>query len=340
MMPSGPELRRDFIVPGLDAVVPADACRSWAPGCLKDFDDVVAVIGAFDGVHTGHRDLIARACADAKARGAHTAAVTFDPDPDTVVGRRPAHKLTIRDDRLALLAASGVDAVLVTPFTHELSQLDHVSFFEHILLAACNVVSIHVGTDFRLGRGGASTVDVMHPWCEAHGIALTGHELLRSDGEVVSSSHIRGHLAAGNLTRAEAELGRRYMVRGRVRSGRGEGTGMGFPTANIAYGPDIQIPAEGVYSGLALVRNTVWPAAINVGIPPTFADRAASASMEANLIGFSGSIYGEEISIVFARRLRGLVKFSSQEELVRTVLDNIDSVKQEFGEHGVGIHDL
>lgn len=110
---------------------------------------------------------------------------------------------------------------------------------------------------------------------------------------------------------------------------------MGFPTANIAVDGSLQLPAEGVYEGLALVRGEVWPAAINVGVPPTFKDRALSASLEANLIGFSGDIYDDEISLVFARRLRGLVKFSSVDELIRTVLGNIETVRADFGEKGV-----
>ena len=180
----------------------------------------------------------------------------------------------------------------------------------------------------------------MQGWCAEHGIALTGHELVSCDGEVVSATHIREHIAEGELAQAEVELGRRYLVRGRIRSGRGEGTGMGFPTANVEVPHGIQLPKEGVYSGLALVEGSVWPAAINVGVPPTFRDRPKSASLEAHLIGFSGDVYGHDISLVFARRLRGLVKFSSVDELVRTVLDNIDSVKDEFGESGVALDDL
>lgn len=330
MMPPVEELQRDFICMEQGAPV-----VSWAPDCLSSLGSAVAVIGAFDGVHRGHRALIAAACADARTQGMRTVAVTFNPDPDVVVSPNPALKLTSHEDRVRLLASSGVDAVLEIPFTRELSQLDHAAFFLDVLFRACDVRSIHVGSDFRLGRNGASNVPIMREWCAARGIAFVGHDLLQEEGEVVSATHIRHHLAQGELKQANRELGRRYLLRGQVHTGRGEGTGMGFPTANIAFDASLQTPAEGVYSGLALVDGFVWPAAINVGIPPTFADRAASASMEANLIGFSGNIYGDAISLVFAERLRGLVKFPSQEELVRTVLDNIDTVKRGFGEAGV-----
>lgn len=338
MMPDVVELRRDFLVTAPDAL--SAPIMAWESGCLSAFGPAVAVIGAFDGVHLGHRSLIDSAVTDGRMHGWRTVAVTFDPDPDAVVSTRPALKLTTHDDRLALLARSGVDAVLVIPFTPELSKLDHASFFSQVLLAACDVRAIHVGSDFRLGYHGASTVPVMQGWCSEHGIALTGHELVSCEGEVVSATHIRSHIAEGDLARAESELGRRYLVRGRIRSGRGEGTGMGFPTANVEVPHGVQLPKEGVYSGLSLVEGSVWPAAINVGVPPTFCDRPESASLEAHLIGFSGDVYGHEISLVFARLLRGLVKFSSVDELVRTVLDNIDSVKDEFGESGVVLDDL
>lgn len=335
MMPALEELRRDFIVgaPGED---PAPV-KGWRPGALSDLGPSVAVIGAFDGVHLGHRSLIDAAVREAAERGMASVAVTFLPDPDEVVSPHPDPKLCTRDDRLELLARSGVGAVLVIPFTRSISRLTHAEFFKRILLPACDVRSIHVGTDFRLGYRGASTVSVMQAWCAGEGIDLSGHELLNIDGEIVSSTHIRGHLAAGELERATRLLGRLPMLRGTVNTGRGEGTGMGFPTANVAVEPKLQVPAEGVYGGLALVDGTVWPAAINVGKPPTFRDRAASASLEANLIGFSGDIYGSAISLAFLWRIRGLVEFASLDDLIATVLGNIEEVRDALGESGVAL---
>lgn len=335
MMPPIEELRRDFIA--VDRTVPV---VDWKPGALTHLGPSIAVIGAFDGVHLGHRSLIAAATEEAGDRGMASVAVTFMPDPDEVVAPRPDPKLCMSDDRLALLASSGVDAVLVIPFTVELSKLDHAEFFQRVLLPACDIRSIHVGADFRLGHHGASTVPVMGEWCASEGISLTGHELMAIDGEVVSSTHIREHLAAGCLERSEQLLGRRYLLRGTVDPGRGEGTGMGFPTANVTYAAHVQVPAEGVYGGLALVDGTVWPAAINVGKPPTFRDRAASASLEANIIGFAGDIYGAAISLVFLWRIRPLVQFPSVDALIATVLGNIDEVRTELGESGVSLHDF
>lgn len=350
-MPSIGELRRDFIassrdvaplvslpeVSGPDSLAGAGASlfpdEAVAP--LRALGPCTIAIGAFDGFHAGHRALIDAAVRDAHARGMASVAFTFDPDPDVVVSSRPARRLTCASDRHALLAVSGVDAVASIPFTRDLASLSFDAFLSIMVCMVCDVRSIHVGSNFRFGRGGTATVADMDTWCSRRGIDVCGHDLVLDDGEPVSSTRIRASLRAGDLAPVERELGRRYLVRGRVQSGRGEGTGMGFPTANIAVDGSLQLPAEGVYEGLALVRGEVWPAAINVGVPPTFKDRARSASLEANLIGFSGDIYDDEISLVFARRLRGLVKFSSVDELIRTVLGNIETVKADFGEKGV-----
>lgn len=340
-MPDREELRRDFVAPsGPQAPVvrlpelgaPDDA---GAVRRLRALGDCVVAIGAFDGVHRGHAALVAAAAAEARERGMAAVAVTFDPDPDAVVAPAPARRLTLVADRCRLLAAQGVDAVAVVPFTRSLAALDAAAFFTGVLLPALSVRSIHVGSNFHLGRGAASAVSDVAAWCAARGIGVHGHDLVLDGGEPISSTRIRARLGAGDLPSAERELGRRYLLRGRVHTGRGEGTGMGFPTANILVDHALQVPAEGVYAGLALVEGTVWPAAINVGRPPTFSDRPESASLEANLIGFSGDIYGDECSLVFTERLRGLVKFDSVDELVKTVLGNIETVRRAYGEEGV-----
>lgn len=349
-MPSVDELRRDFIEPTgalapvvwLPALTDGEtfascAASSDAAAQLRALGPCVVAIGAFDGVHRGHRALLDAAITEAHTQGMAAVAVTFDPDPDVVVAPRAALKLTRAADRRTLLAASGVDAVAVIPFTPALAALDAPTFFSSVLFAALEVRSIHVGSNFRLGHDGAATVADMQAWCAERQVQVTGHELVLDDGEPISATRIRRQVQQGDLVSVERELGRRYLIRGRVHTGRGEGTGMGFPTANLVVDPTLQVPAEGVYSGLALVEGAVWPAAINVGKPPTFRDRPESASLEANLIGFHGDIYGDAFSLVFAERLRGLVKFDSVDDLIATVLGNIDTVRTTFGEEGVSL---
>ena len=327
------QLRRDFLISASAAPVYRP---DRAPKPPADFPCAIA-IGAFDGVHRGHRELLTATVRDARERGIAAVAVTFDPDPDCVVTDHPAPKLMAVRDRMTALATSGVDAVFVIPFDEHIAAMDHEAFFRRVILPLFDVRSIHVGTDFRLGRGGASTVDVIRAWGAQAGIDVTGHELLRSGEQAITSTRIRSLIAAGDLDEAAAELGRRYFVHGVVEAGRGEGSKLGFPTANIRVPRYIQRPAAGVYAGFALDGTTAWPTAINVGIPPTFADKAGAAELEANFLGFEGDLYDEDICVLFCRRLREQQKFDSIPDLVSTVKANIDDVRSTLGDKQVNL---
>ena len=238
------------------------------------------------------------------------------------------------DDRLSALSACGV-SVAVVPFTSELAVLDHRAFFEDVLAPELDIQSIHVGSDFRLGARGASNVDVIRAWGAAREIDVVGHDLLTDGGAPITATRIRASMARGDIERAAFELGRRPLVRGRVGHGRGEGAGMGFPTANIVIGDRMQLPADGVYAGCVAVEGEVWPAAINVGVPPMFADSPASAHLEANLLGFEGDLYGTEVGVLFERRLRPSCSFESLDALIRAVGNDIETVRTHYGEEPV-----
>lgn len=330
MMPDTSELKRDFLME--DAAAPVVSLADLMDG---DRAEAVIAIGVFDGFHVGHRALIDATVADARSRGCRAVALTFDPDPDRVVSTHPARRLLSFTDRMGALASSGVDEVLVIPFNREVAALDHVSFFSDMVFPALSVASIHVGSDFRLGAGGVSTVGVIRDWCAPLGIAVVDRDLVLDSGRPVSATRIRRNLDQGDLSVANHELGRRYLVRGTVTAGRGEGTGMGFPTANVRFDPEQQLPSDGVYAGLALVEGVVWPAAINVGLPPMYRERIGSAALEANLIGFSGDLYGRDIAIAFDERLRPSRTFSSVDGLVEQVLCDIDRTRGRFGSKGV-----
>lgn len=317
------ELIRDFLMDG--ASQPRwrlAGCEAAAPQVPQVPLPCVVAIGAFDGCHCGHAALVRAAVADARARGIAAVAVTFDPDPDQVLATHPAPQLTSLEDRCRALERLGT-AVAVVPFTRELAALDHASFFERILAPVLDVRSVHVGCDFRMGAGGASGVRELRAWGTAHGVEVHGHDLLELDGAPVSATRIRHLLAAGELTAANAALGRRYMVRGQVAHGRGEGADMGVPTANVALSGERLLPAEGVYAGYAAVGARVWPAAINVGLPPMFRDSRASAHLEANLLGYTGDLYGSSIAVSFDTYLRPSQRFASVEELIEAVQGDI-----------------
>lgn len=335
MMLTSHELARIFFAGESDEarIVAADAFEDCA--CLGTAS---IAIGVFDGVHRGHRELIDAVVRDARNHGCKAVVVTFDPDPDVVVSSSPAQKLMTTSDRLHALALTGADAVVAVPFTPAVAALDHVGFLE-LLSRVVDICSIRVGSDFRLGRGGASGVAEMQTWGAEHGVDVYGHELLCVEGQTICATRIRQELRQGHVELAAELLGRPYMLRGIVAGGRHQGSDMGFPTANIQVPEGIQVPADGVYEGLVLVDDTAWPAAVNVGLPPTYADDAASAHLEANLIGYTGDLYGASVSLAFTRWLRPSRVFDSLDELIATVEGNIEDIRHNLGDQGVSIRD-
>ena len=302
----------------------------------------VCAIGAFDGLHRGHRALLARARRRARALGCRLAAVTFSPDPSRVLPGGVSADLLSVPDRGAFLLASGVDALVTLDFTPELAALPYERFVREGLGVLMDLRAIVVGSNFRFGAGGRGDVAALARLGEEDGFEVEGMALADEGGAPISATRVRELVEAGRVEDAAALLGRCHYVTGRVEHGRGEGTGFGFPTANVGVREGACLPAEGVYAGLVCVGDAgnqeAFPAAINVGKPRTFSPgEEGEAFLEATLLGFSGDLYDEEVSVVFCRWLREPRAFSSLEELERTVRSNIDWVRGALGEDGVPV---
>lgn len=298
----------------------------------------VCAIGAFDGVHLGHRALIERAREEADARGDALVVVTFSPDPSVVLTPGRPQRLLLGDgDRVrALESIEGVDRVVVLDFTATLAALPYERFVRETLGGLMDLDVIVVGSDFRLGSGGAGTVDALSELGRADGFEVIGMDLLDEGGSPVTATRIRGLLGEGRVEDAAGLLGRCHFVRGVVEHGRGEGTAFGFPTANVRVPDGLCLPAEGVYAGYVALSGTAWPAAINVGKPRSFSPgEEGEQFLEATLLGFDGDLYGDEVRVVFARWLREPRLFSSLEELERVVLGNVSWVRATLGERGI-----
>ena len=334
------------------ACEPADEPPAFDPAALLGPDRrFVCAIGAFDGLHRGHRALLARARRRARALGCRLAAVTFSPDPSRVLPGTASADLLGVPDRGAFLLAAGVDALVTIDFTPELADLPYERFVREGLGALMDLRAVVVGEDFRLGAGGRGDVVALRALGEEDGFEVEGMALADEGGSAITASRARALLAEGRVEAAAALLGRCHYVTGRVEHGRGEGTGFGFPTANVRVREGACLPAEGVYAGLVCVGGAgnsdtpgdpcdrlAYPAAINVGKPRTFSlGEEGAAFLEATLLGFSGDLYDEEVSVVFCRWLREPRAFSSLEELERTVLANIDWVRGALGEAGVPV---
>ena len=295
--------------------------------------NAVVAIGAFDGLHAGHRALLAAAAEDAASRGVPLVAVTFDPDPAMLVAGVREHvntRLLPCDDRGAGLLEAGVDAVLSLRFDERLAGMAPRSFVDDVLRASVEPVSVHVGENFRFGRNGAGDVRVLSELGAATGFRVVPHELVCKFGSPVSATRVRALLADGRLDEATDLLGRHHYVRGTVEHGRGEATAFGFPTANVRCDALDCMPAEGVYACYVTSGCHAWPAAANVGAPPTFGGDG-TAFLEANLLGFSGNLYEREVCVSFVEWLRSSRVFDSLEELERVVLGNIAWVARHLG---------
>jgi riboflavin kinase/FMN adenylyltransferase len=308
------------------------ACTSRGRDLIDAGGRFVVTIGAFDGVHVGHRQLVHDALDEARSLAQPTAAVTFDPDPDVILGspRTNQHLLSC-PDRVRVLASLGVDVVATVPFDRAMADTPYDDFVRDRLVPVLHPTSLHVGRDFRMGAGGLGTTGALSGLGRTLGFVVRAEELLAMDGSPVSATRVRALLDASDVRSAAALLTRCHFVRGRVVHGRGEGTSFGFPTANVVCDPSLKLPAPGVYAGFVRSGGSAWPAAINVGAPPTFSE-GRSSFLEANLIGFEGDLYDLDVQVVFTDFLRPSRRFDSTEELERVVLGNVEWVRERLGD--------
>ena len=280
----------------------------------------VITIGAYDGVHVGHRAVISHVRRRAAELDAVSAVVTFDRHPASVVRPESAPLLlTSPEQKMELLAATGVDAVVVVPFDETQAAESPESFVDRVFVGCLDTRTIVVGADFHFGRDRAGNVDLLRKLGAEHDFEVEPLELLpRADGidEPVSSTAIRRALAGGDVTRANAMLGRSFEARGSVVTGDQRGRLLGFPTANVEVPNRMALPADGVYAGWYERPDGVsHGCAINLGRRPTFYAHADSSLLEAHLLDFEGDLYGETARVRFTHFLRSERKFDGIEAL-------------------------
>jgi riboflavin kinase / FMN adenylyltransferase len=271
-------------------------------------------IGTFDGVHLGHRDVIAGA----------DSVLTFDPHPATVVAPGHAPKLLTDFVRKAeLIASLGVRELIVIPFDREFARRSAADFIEQVIVGALGAVHVNVGENFRFGYRAQGDCEMLQA---DDRFTTTVRPMLEIDGEIVSSSHIRGLVAAGEVGEAGRLLGAAFELRGTVVRGDQRGRVLGFPTANLIPDERLARPGHGVYS----CRAGEHPAAVSVGVRPTF-ETGRGELIEAYLLDFDGDLYGTELRLQFLRRLRGERRFDSAEELVEQMRDDVRRTREIVG---------
>lgn len=280
----------------------------------------VITIGAYDGVHLGHRAVIAQVRERARELGCLSVVVTFDRHPASVVRPQSAPRLlTNLDQKLELLERTGVDAVVVVPFDEARSRETPVEFVEDVVVGALRARVVIVGSDFHFGHMRQGNVTLLREMGERHDFACEPVVLVpRADGvdEPVSSTAIRRALAGGEIDTANRMLGRPHEVRGDVVPGDKRGRTIGFPTANVEVPSGTCLPSDGVYAGVyRRPDGSEHPCAINLGRRPTFYENAEASLLEAYLLDFSGDLYGETAAVQFLAFLRSEKQFGGLEEL-------------------------
>ncbi len=294
-----------------------------------DLGRTAVVIGNFDGVHLGHRRVLARARTLADEAGLTLVAVTFDPHPMAVL--RPEHApstLTSIEVRAELLAAAGADAVLAVPFDLHVAGWDPEEFVQRVLVDALRAAAVVVGANFRYGRKAAGDVATLREAGERLGFSAEGIPL--DGGPMVwSSTYVRTCLATGDVAGAAQALGRPYAVRGTVVQGDQRGRELGYPTANVPTDGLTAAPADGVYAGWLRRLDTgeLYPAAISVGTNPTF-DGVRERRVESYVLDRTDlQLYGVEVEVSFVERLRGMVAFESIERLVEQMDADVERAR-------------
>jgi riboflavin kinase/FMN adenylyltransferase len=286
-------------------------------------------LGTFDGVHLGHRRVIASASDWAHAHGTRSSVVTFDPHPLQVLSPdEPPKLLTTTAVKGSLVEQLGLDEMIVIPFTRELSMVDPDAFCRDTLSGRLGARHVSVGENFRFGHAAAGDADYLRsrPEFETEVIPL-----IESVGETVSSSRIRDLVSTGAMAEAAELLGGPFVLEGRVVEGAARGRELGMPTANLQTPRDVIVPAAGIYAGRArLADGREVPAAISIGVRPTF-EEDGEQKVEAYLIGFEGDLYGDTMQLAFLDRLRDEERFDSPEELVDQMQRDVEQVRRLVG---------
>ncbi len=290
------------------------------------FADSSCAFGVFDGLHQGHRFILQKAVDDARASGGDSLVITFDVDPDEVFAPTQLEKLMTNEERLAALAATGVDEVVTITFNEAVRTMKPEAFLD-ALFSSGAPRRLFVGEDLRFGCRASGDVSLLKAWGSAHGMDVVAVPLLECEGLPVTSTRIRGLIARGKVEEAARLLGRPFALMGQVVAGRQVGREMGIATANLQVPAGELIPADGVYAGYALVDGQRYKAAISVGVPITF-EGVAERTVEAHLLGFSGDIYAEELQLAFVRHLRPMIKFESPDALASQIRQDIEATSQ------------
>ncbi len=294
----------------------------------SEFDSTVVTIGNFDGVHTGHQELISQTVRSARMYNLKSVVITFDPHPAAYfIPEHVPPAICSHKFKLKLIEKLGVDAILTLKFDKELASLKADEYVKKILLNKLNAQIVWIGYDFTFGYQRRGTPRILVELGEKLHFQARVLSPQRSGDIVVSSTKIREFIQAGEMARAAILLARRHITRGIVVHGDREGRALGFPTININVSEGL-IPLTGIYSGVAKIDSLEYAAAIYIGNRPTYNNH--DFRVEAHLIDFSGNLYGKSVSLAFFRRIRNEEKFNNIDDLKKHISSDCDLTAVDF----------
>ncbi len=298
----------------------------------------VATVGVFDGIHLGHQFILKKVRETARRKGLSSLLITFDIPPQQFLNkekllhhRRPEKafigSLTGRDEKIDLVSSLGIDYLWFLRTKRSLLRLSAKSFINYIQ-KYFNIKKLIVGEDFRFGHKGTGDLSDLGKLAREHRFNLSIIRKKAKNNKIISSSLIRQLIQKGKLSQAKQLLGRCFSLKGRVVKGRGIGSKLGFPTANISAS-DYLIPACGVYAAYVILGKKTYLSAINIGIMSRLG-KAKGLVVEAHILNFKKNILGKPIKIVFLEKLREEKKFSSSGDLINTISKDIKHLTSKY----------
>jgi riboflavin kinase / FMN adenylyltransferase len=289
------------------------------------FNAPSVALGNFDGVHLGHREILARTVESAHLKKRDAVVYTFDPHPRVVLNRAPeVPRITTFNEKAEILADCGLDVLILAEFTKEYASQSPEDFVSNILVEELGVRDLFVGENYRFGRNRSGSPETLRNMAPEMGFRVHVVSCAMVGNERVSSSRIREHLLRGEVAEANRLLGREFTIEGKVIHGHHRGKKLGFPTANIKPEPKL-VPPEGVYAAYARVGESTFPAVMNIGKNPTFKDR--KVSYEVHILDFSQDIYGQFIKVFVVDRLRSEMTFNGPDELIAQIAKDVEQCR-------------
>ncbi len=293
---------------------------------LSDMPKSVVALGTFDGVHLGHREILARCVSRAKQDNVPSVVFTFHRHPLEVIRPQFAPQLlTDLEDKLALIQETGIENTVIARFDDEMARATPEEFVREILVDSLRAKWVVVGFNYTFGWKAQGNAKGLMDLGEKYGFSVEVSKPVAVDGTVVSSTRIRTTLAKGDVEAAWAMLGRPFSIKGKIVRGDSRGKTLGYPTVNLDVPHGMTLPQHGVYAAGVCVEGRMFAAVTNVGTRPTF--QGETMSVETHIIGFEGDLYGETLRVLFAKRLRDEIKFASGEALACQISQDVERAK-------------